>query len=267
MLAAGIAVAAAAGVVFWATRDKYHLPEVAQRAEDHLRARGTAIDPAMVLILHYLDRRFTLEWVRPLVARVRDQHRACVAQPASDACRAAHATGTFARLVDPSARVTAEQLASLPNTLDGFTASALYCKVKELPQEFPALVAQRLVKENDYDPPHAALALQWAIEQGCLDLAAPDVARVHAQILDALVDVAAGVPQDSAIEAVALLAYTGGWSRVQSAWLQTIAAAQTADGGWGERAQAPSNDHTSTLALWVLLEATREGKMVNWVPQ
>jgi len=116
-------------------------------------------------------------------------------------------------------------------------------------------------------PPHAALGLQWALEQGCLDAQAREVFALRQRVQDALVELAQGVPKDAAIESIALLAYSGGWTRVQPEWVQTIARAQQQEGGWGETENALPNDHTTTLALWVLLEATRQGNTVAWVPQ
>jgi hypothetical protein len=255
-LTAGVGVAVAAVVLFrFMVGETYDLPKAAQRAETYLRERGTDLDPGMLLILDYLDRRFSLPWVRPAIARLRElQH------PGS------HIPAAFARLIDPTARLTPEQIAALPNTLDSFTAMGLYCTTNGLPTTFLPDVERRLLKD-DYDPPHAALGLQWAIEQGCLDPRAADVTALRQRVLDGLVQVAGGVPQDRAIEAIAMLAYLGAWERVQPKWLQTIAAAQQHVGAWSEPGQPFLNDHTTTLALWVLLEATREGKAVRWVVQ
>lgn len=265
-LVAGGAVAVAAAVVFYfLAREKYDLPEAAQRAEIYLQERGTQLDPAMALILDYLDRRFTLAWARPTVARARELKGGCTEQPGDPpgTCRASHIPEAFARLIDPTARLTPEQIAALPNTLDTFTATALYCRENGLPKTFLQDVERRL-QHDDYDPPHAVLGLQWAIELGCLDPRAAEVAAVRERVLASLVDVAREVPQDRAIESIALLAYTGEWVRVRREWLQTIAGAQRKEGGWGEPGTALPNDHTTTLAFWVLLEATRQGNAVGW---
>lgn len=267
-VAGGVVAVAAAVMLYFMAGETYDLTEAAQRAETYLQERGTALDPAMVLILDYLDRRFALPWVRPAVARARELKDGCAEQPGAtpDACKASRIPDAFTRLIDPTARLTPEQIAALPNTLDMFTATGLYCRTNGLPATFLQDVEGRLLKD-DYDPPHAALGLQWAIEQGCLDPGTADVAAVRERVLDGLVEVAEDVPQDRAIESVALLAYTGGWARVRRAWLQTIAGAQRKEGGWGEPGQALSNDHTTTLALWVLLEATRKGNAVAWAAQ
>jgi hypothetical protein len=265
LVAGGVAAVAAAVMFYFLTGEKYDLAEAAQRAEIYLQERGTELDPAMVLILDYLDRRFTLAWVRPAVARARELKHGCTEQPGDPpgTCRALHIPEAFARLIDPSAQLTPEQIAALPNTLDTFTATALYCRENGLPTTFLQDVERRLLND-DYDPPHATLGLQWAIEQGCLDPRAAEVAAVRKRVLDSLVEVARDVPQDRAIESIALLAYAGEWVRVRREWLQTIAGAQRKEGGWGEPGKALSNDHTTTLALWVLLEATREGNAVRW---
>lgn len=263
VLAAVIAIA----VYWYATHERYDLVEAARRGEAHLRDRGPRINPAMVFILDYLDRRFGLEWARPVVDRARQAARDCEGPPTppEGAC-SIQTTQTFIRLIDPAARLTPEQIAAAPNTLDTVTGAALYCKTNGLPSTFLADV-ERLISKNDYDPPHALLALQWAIEQGCIDARTTEVEAIRARVLDNVAQLAHQVPQDQSIEAVALLSYAGAGQRVQSEWLQTIAAAQKDDGGWGEHGKAPSNDHTTMLALWALLEATREGKPVAWVPQ
>ena len=65
-----------------------------------------------------------------------------------------------------------------------------------------------------------------------------------------------------------MLEYVGAADRIQSAWVDAILAAQHPDGGWGERPPDPSNDHTTALALWVLLAQSGRPRVdVPWVPQ
>src|SRR6185436_9712447 len=128
------------------TRETYDLLGAAQRAESYLSSRGTELDPAMLLILDYLDRRFGLPWVRSAITRLRAQRAACAEQDeaAPAACQESHRMGGFIRLIDPTARLPPEQIAALPNTLDIFTTTALYCQANGLPTTFPDDVERRL---------------------------------------------------------------------------------------------------------------------------
>jgi len=272
------AVIAAIGLATWA-RLAHHwstdLTTATSRGESYLRERGEQMDPTMLLILDFLARRFDIEWMHAAASRVRTPAPAipCAGDTASGAdCEGPPARSSIRRLVDPSVRVTPAELADLANTfgntMDSFTHLALHCRTVPLPADYPQRVEHWLDPAGgDYDPPHAALALQWAIEQDCLDATREAIGRLRARAIEELVRFADGVPRDQPIEAVAMLGYLGARDRVQREWIETIVAAQRENGGWGDRPDEPSNDHTTILALWVLLEQTRPARPGAWIPQ
>lgn len=269
------AIAAAAivvGVAIWARHQApLDLSGAIRRGEAYLRTRQEQIDPTLLLVLDFLARRYDVGWMDEAAARVRTAGAPTPCAGGEAGCERPPVLASIRRLVDPSVRVTAAELQALAetpgNTLDSFTFRALHCRTVPLSGDYPQHIAAWLDPSRDFhDPPHAALALQWAIEQGCLDAAAAPIARLREQAIEQLVRVADGVPRDQPIEAVAMLGYLGARDRVQRGWLETIVAAQREDGGWGEAADQPSNDHTTILALWVLLEQTRPARAVPWVP-
>ena len=229
----------------------------------------------MLLILDFLARRFDVGWMQAAAARVRTPSSAtpCADGNASEAeCESASALSSIRRLVDPSVRVTAAQIANLADAtgskVDGLTFAALHCRTVPLAEDYPQRIAHWLDPAGDYyDPTHAALALQWALEQDCLDAGEEPVARLRALAIEQLVRFADGVPRDQPIEAVAMLGYLGAGDRVERRWVDAIVAAQHGDGGWGDLPDEPSNDHTTILALWVLLEQTRPVHPGPWIPQ
>ena len=248
------------------------LTSAAGRGESHLRQHADQIDPAMLLILDFLARRFDSGWMQAAAARVRTPSSATPCGAGEAGCESASARLSIRRLVDPSIRVTAADIASLAaaggSKVDGFTFAALHCSTVPLAEDYPQRIAHWLDPAGeDYDPPHAALALQWALERDCLDASEEPVARVRALAIEQLARFADGIPRDQPIEAVAMLGYLGARDRVERRWLDAIVAAQHEDGGWGDQPDEASNDHTTILALWVLLEQTRPVHPGPWIPR
>ena len=247
------------------------LTSAADRGEAHLRQRAEQIDPTMLLILDFVARRFDIDWMRAAAARARTPIPTTSCAAGDAGCEGASARSSIRRLVDPSVRVTAAEIANLAEAsgsqVDGFTFAALHCRTVPLADDYPQRIAHWLdPKGGNYDPPHAALALQWAIEQGCLDPSEEPIAHLRAVAIEQLVHFADGVPRDQPIEAVAMLGYLGARDRVERRWLDAIVAAQHEDGGWGDQPGEPSNDHTTILALWVLLEQTHPVHPGPWIP-
>ena len=231
------------------------LTSAADRGESHLRQHADQIHPTMLMILDFLARRFDIGWMQAAAAPVRTPSSAtpCADGGTSEAeCERASAQASIRRLVDPSVRVTAAQIASLADPtvskVDGFTFAALHCRTVPLPEDYPQRLAHWLDPAgDDYDPTHAALALQWALEQGCLDAGEEAIARLRALAIEQLVRFADGVPRDQPIEAVAMLGYLGARDRVERRWVDAIVAAQHGDGGWGTcRASRPATTRPSS---------------------
>ena len=76
---------------------------------------------------------------------------------------------------------------------------------------------------------------------------------LRTQTLTQLLAVGAGVPRDQPVLALAMLDYLGEGRCIRSEWIDALVRAQHDDGGWSDEADQPSNDHTTTLAVWVRL--------------
>jgi len=236
------------------------------RGEAFLQGRGAHIDPMMTLILEFVGRRYGIPWMQAAADPLRTPAPVTPCTTAGG-CAEPPSLYAFRRLLDPSADIQSYQLPST-NTLDAFTVLALHCAAHDLPADYPQRVEQRLDPNGpDYDPPHAALALQWALEQGCLDQTAGPIRALRTHAIEQLLAVAGGVPRDQPIVALAMLDYLGERQCISAGWIDALTQAQRDDGGWGDGAGQPSNDHTTTLALWVLLAQVRPPGAVAWIPQ
>jgi hypothetical protein len=222
-----------------------------ERAEQYLQGRGARLDPLMTYVLVRLERRYGLGWTAAQRAAV------LAAAPSSAQLR------LFGRLVDPRARPDPDLLATVTNTSDRLILSGLYCKELGAPSR---AALEAFAGRPGADVAHGALAMQWARENGCLDDAA--AAPLRRLFIDALIAQAAANPAaDVGIESMAMLDYIGAAERIQPVWVDAILGAQHPDGGWGEHPGDPSNDHTTTLALWVLLASSgRPAADVPWIP-
>jgi hypothetical protein len=109
---------------------------------------------------------------------------------------------------------------------------------------------------GSYSLTHAVLAARWSVENDCLEEKDLSVFLQDViQRLEALVE-KPGIPADLRIESIAMLLYAGAQARIKNEWIQDIVATQQQDGGWlpASEWENPSQ-HTTFLALWVLLEA------------
>lgn len=221
------------------------------RAEAFLQKRGTAIDPLMTFVLARLERRWALSWTAA-------QRSATLAATPATPQRA-----LFARLVDPAAHVDPAALATIQNVSDRLILSALYCR------DVPGASLEALApwaERDGTDVSHGAMALRWLVENGCV--AATDAEPLRQRYIAGLVTEAGNHRDaDRGIEAMAMLDYLGAADRIAPAWIDAILSAQHGDGGWGERPAERSNDHTTVLALWVLLAASRPPVTdLPWIP-
>lgn len=216
-----------------------------------MQQRGTKLDPLMTYVLARLERRYGLTWTAAQRAGT-----LATAPPAAQ-------LRLFGRLVDPGTRPDPADLATIANQSDRLLLAALYCD--ELGEATLDALAP-WAEKGGADVSHGALALGWLLENGCVATGAAEPLRQR--FLRGLAAEAARVPAtDVGIETMAMLDYLGAAGRVESAWVDAVMAAQHADGGWGERPDDASNDHTTTLALWVLLGASgRPGAAVAWIP-
>lgn len=181
----------------------------------------------------------------------------------------------FRRLFRASEESDAAAIAALESPIDRMLAAALHCDRLGLPGDWLG-VLRAASERGGYALTHAVLATEWTIENGCLGYL--DAARLRREQLEALLGLieerdalAAKDPRaaDIWIEALALVHYVGGRSRVDEASVRDVLALQRGDGGWPEHPDlAHSSPHTTAFALWVLLErAAPAARLVPMVPE
>ncbi|MGH0028862.1 MAG: FG-GAP-like repeat-containing protein [Myxococcota bacterium] len=223
------------------------------------------VDPSWAGLFAYYQRRFGLEVVD---ARGAPLHTATAARARPEVA------AVFRRLVDPGAAVRPAVLASLEHEIDRMTAGALHCDRIPLPDDWKDTLAAA-GRAGGYALTHAALAGQWARENGCDGHEAAAALRPdQVEALLALVaerDTLAGrfdTPTDLWLEALAMLAYLGAAERIPDDALADLLAARLPDGGWPLAPGGPSHPHPTALALWPLLERrTPPSPRVAWIPQ
>jgi hypothetical protein len=121
---------------------------------------------------------------------------------------------------------------------------------------------------KDRNLTHAALCLAWIKEQGAQKYVrdADSLERYQVAQLLALA-LEEGYSSDTGLEALAGLIRLGRSSLIRPEWIEKIIAAQLPDGGWPILKQETiSNDHTSLLADWILLDYLHHGKVNSiWI--
>lgn len=161
---------------------------------------------------------------------------------------------TFFRHLAPGLIAPQVEIAKLAG-IDRLTATAMYCDLYGLPQNFfPA--AHRLARQGGYALTHAVLALVMVRGNKCIY----DKVAYRRELLGEIEMLRAmlqniSVTSDLGIEAILMLQLSrkspdmaGEPSHINPLWIDHIIAAQSADGSWYQ------NDHTTVLALWLLLE-------------
>jgi hypothetical protein len=114
---------------------------------------------------------------------------------------------------------------------------------------------------KDRNLTHAALCLAWIKEQGAQKYVrdADSLEKYQVpQLLALAMD--EGYSSDTGLEALVGLIRLGHSSLIRPEWIEKIIAAQLPDGGWPIiKDEKISNDHTSLLADWILLDYLHHG--------
>jgi len=241
-------------------------PEAAiERAIVYFGRDVSTADPNWAALFAFLKRRFGLE-VR--LASGEFAHRV----------RGGAAGGVmqdiYRRIDDPTAIADKKAIADLEHVVDRITASALHCDRIALPADWLAILA-KAAQAGGYALTHSALALEWTLENGCAPRHAAEVAALRLEqvrLLVALMDDRAELARrfeadaDLWIEAVAMLYYVGGRAEIRPEWLRHLVGMQLPNGAWPASTRAERADaHATSLALWALLEATREPTSGPWI--
>jgi hypothetical protein len=217
-------------------------------AAAYFEGRGPFTPPDVAMFFDYLHRKFGLSWASSVVQSF-------------SAYRDDPQFRDWQRMVIPGYASVSALLAAVrpqpwisPTNRD--MLNALYCDLVPLRRDFFARVFWSSLQDG-YDLTHAAIALEWAREQGCIgDVKLGDALR-DAQVSRLLTQAAEKqIADDLFFEIVATLYYVGARDKVEERWLTRIVQAQLPDGGWAERPGSESNDHSTFLAYWALLEAS-----------
>lgn len=235
-----------------------------RRAAAYIRTFGET-DPSWRGVLGYLHRRFGVRFALA-DGRAADDPGTESGEPQSRAI--------LARMEDRDAPTDAAAIAGLASQTDRMTAVALHCDRLPLPANWLE-VLRAAGRACGYALTHAALASQWSVENGCIDVAA--AAPVQAELADALVALvedrgrlAETLPASADVwmEAVALLTYLGLPDSVSPEWIASILADQRADGGWAPASGKTTSDpHATVMAIWSLVEALHpNAEPSRWLP-
>jgi hypothetical protein len=192
-----------------------------------------------------------------LIARATDYQNQGLTEEASQ-------LRAWRRSFDPLYQISDADFSALSG-FDAVTFSSVYC------HQFPLVDGRiqaigNLASLGNYDTTHALLALVWAIDNDCEIPPAYDP-----QLLaDTVVDVyqiaengGSAVLTDLRIEAMAFLAAAGRHDLIQSSWVDEVLDAQLPGGGWKALpSNAGASDHTTGLALWLLLQLADDRKII-----
>lgn len=159
------------------------------------------------------------------------------------------------RMADPATiadATLADEFA--PGSTTATLARVLRCDEDPL-TDADVVALDALVDGGGYDATHAALAIMWLDELGCV---VADAAERHQRLVEGIGAELATADEvtDLAVEQSAVLHYLGVGDRVPDDWLDRVLAAQRTDGGWGERV---STWHMTLLAVWTILAETGAG--------
>lgn len=135
--------------------------------------------------------------------------------------------------------------------------AALHCDHIPLPADFAQLL-QSNADAGDYQLTHVAFSLERMNENGC-PLPEDQDQKLRQQLKTGLLSIIQNsqtIP-DLRYEALAMLMHIGFRNEVKQPWIDQVVREQSDDGGWQDRADSPSNDHATVLAIWAILEYSR----------
>lgn len=211
----------------------------------------TDIDaPFGFLIMDMLERRYRrLDYPEAL-----DRFEARVAR-LSDSGNLASAH-LWSRLGRPGTTFDDEAYAAIVVPLDKIALRALYCDALPLDSAWDEIARAGLL-HSDYGRTHVGFALLLAADLEC---PAPLDAETREQMLRDLARMTREREADDvAIEAAVFLQHLGEGERVSDGFVNDMLAAQRDNGGWAWEPdrEGGENWHTTSLAVWFLLERKR----------
>jgi hypothetical protein len=168
-------------------------------------------------------------------------------------------------LFDPHYQISTQDYSQLAG-FDAVTFAGVYCHQYPLDASYIQAVTD-FAALGGYDTSHALLALLWAIDNDCAMPADYSSALLNRTIGDVYATALAGgsaVLTDLRVEAMAVLAAAGRHDLIQAAWVDQVLNAQMASGGWrAGPGEVDPADHTTGLALWLLLQLAEPRKILT----
>lgn len=162
----------------------------------------------------------------------------------------------FLRELDPETAIMAEDIRKLSG-IDRITAVALHCDRFGLPDNYLGEI-HRLASQGKYALTHATLALLLAGWRKCLSNGKEfqeELIFQHGELIRLSRSVEPA--SDLGVETILMLLLAGKNLKAQPDFDRSLLVqmlnGQSPDGSWNR------DDHTTVLAMWVLLEARRQG--------
>jgi hypothetical protein len=242
VIIASVAVLVLLGIRATSAPKHPEVREALDRASEFLLQRRENLDPTTIAVLADILRDFRV----PVIAAIVDseKERACTGLRQ-------RGSGPFCRLLWPSHRASTREIAAM-TPIDQMTGRALHCGELGVDAAYETRI-EVAISEGEYGLTHAAIALHWIARNGCEH--GPQWRTYRAKAAEGLASCVerVGSQTDLGIEAVVALFLLERGDLVQKGWIENMLLAQRADGGWGAKPHKSSWDHTTFLAMWVML--------------
>ena len=236
------------------------IAESVQKACKYLKMRGAKFDFTLIPITQYLEKKYAISTGLPYDSLLMGNWQAEM--------------HPLEGLISPKKyKYDAQTAKTFSAELPRLMYLSLYCKNCGLDSNYWAMMHRQSADSMGYGLPHAALSLKWLQEKKC-EYADSIFEKVKKQQLFSLKNLVTrqNCATDLGIEAVSMLGYLGGKEAIQAEWIEKLLSLQDKNGAWKTDAYiyTPTQeithntnqqyDHTTVLALWVLLMYGREGE-------
>lgn len=223
-----------------------------QKTFEYLSHNLSQFSDSEKIFLHYLHRKFDLEphlSIDKINSIQRNHH-------------SPQEVDYMYRIVDPN-EILKQPFSTELTDANKITRLNLFssnCDVKKIPSDFwPTMKAQ--ADKGGFEMTHVALAIVFIQDNGCLS--PPELEDIKEQVIAGMSDLAKDheTIADLRYEAIAFLYLLDREELVQDEWIDNIIKNQLPEGGWAEKVgDTKSLSHTTTLALWCLLESSNPDK-------
>ncbi len=219
-----------------------------ERGIKYVENRGGDFEASTGLFFNFLSKKFPLENIPP-IKKIYNSPDEFNKHPS---------TKLYQRLAHPHS-ISEEDIeqyrGGIPiNDLQYIMLAGMYCDEIPLKQDF----LQKIKTQTELDGyflTHAALSIHFA---KCLKCPLPNefesIEKQQIKLLEKLIETTD--IQDLKYEAIAILKLMNPSATIKQEWIDEVLDMQLEDGGWARvKKLKTSNDHTTFLALWALLES------------